>query len=366
MDFRTLSPMRHGHALSLLMALLLTTSLLAAPPTAFDLAPLPDYQPGVEGLHGVVRIHDSELTEPLVHLWQDRFLKLNPLVRYDEYTVPAWFNGLYAGTADVCVAGRGVYLSELKGFQRQFGYCPLEITVATGGFDKRKGNTPGVIFFVHKDNPLKGLTLDQLDGIFGAQRSGGWVNGRWTTASARGPEKNLRTWGQLGLTGEWTNRPIHLFGLDATLSGWSGLIQQVVFKGGDKWNPALREIVRGGTEVPADAKIVSGVAEDPAAIGFSFMRVVEANPGVRALPLARTADESFIAPTNETFFDRTYPLVNSVYVYLNRPPGKPLAPRLKEFLRFILSRKGQEAVAEDGMYLPLNDQAIQAELKKLD
>jgi phosphate transport system substrate-binding protein len=349
--------------------LLFAVALALAPNTradGFDLVGLPAYAAQTPNVHGVVRIHDSELTQPLVHLWQDRFLKLHPLVRYKEYTVPAWFNGLCADTADLALAGRRAYLTELKAFESVHGYPVTEIVFATGGFDKRKGNTPGVIIFVHKDNPLAGLTLDQLDGILGAERSGGWVATKWTTAAARGPEKNIRTWGQLGLTGEWADQPISIFGIDATLSGWSGLIQQVVFKGGDKWNPAIHEIVRGGTEVPADAQIVSGVAADRYAIGFSFMRVVEQNPGVKPLALARTAGQRGVAPTEASFHDRSYPLATSLYIYLDRPPGQPLPPRLKEFLAFVLSREGQQAVAEDGMYIPLSPAAAQVELKKLD
>ncbi len=329
-------------------------------------AELPPYVAGTPNVHGVVRIHDSELTQHLTHLWQDRFLKLHPLVRYDEYTVPAWFNGLCAGTADLAFAGRRAYLGELKAFEAIYGYPPLEITFATGGFNRGKGNTPGVIIFVHKDNPLAALTLDQLDGILGAQRSGGWVGTKWTTAVARGPEKNLRTWGQLGLTGEWADQPISIFGIDATLSGWSGLIQQVVFKGGDKWNPVIHEIVRGGTEVPADAQIVAGVAQDRHAIGFSFMRVVEQNPGVKPLAIAPASDAAPVAPTAQSFADRSYPLVTSLYIYLNHPPGRPLPPRLKEFLSFVLSREGQQAVADDGMYIPLDPVTLAAERKKLE
>ncbi|MFI5356618.1 MAG: PstS family phosphate ABC transporter substrate-binding protein, partial [Opitutales bacterium] len=350
--------------------LALATALVAWTPLAgaehFDLSSLPAYAADTPNVHGVVRIHDSELTQHLVHLWQDRFLKRHPLVRYDEYTVPAWFNGLCADTADLAIAGRRAYLTELKAFEAIYGYPVTEIVFATGGFDRGKGNTPGVIIFTHKDNPLNGLTLDQLDGILGAERSGGWVGTKWTTAVARGPEKNIRNWGQLGLTGEWTDQPIHIFGIDATLSGWSGLIQQVVFKGGDKWNPVIHEIVRGGTEVPADAQIVAGVAQDRYAIGFSFMRVVEQNSGVKPLALAPTSTGPMVAPTEASFRDRTYPLATSLYIYLNRPPGKPLPPRLKEFLSFVLSREGQQAVADDGMYLPLNPAAAATERKKLE
>lgn len=332
---------------------------------AFDLSALPAYAAG-QSVHGVVRIHDSELSQALVHLWMDRFLKLHPLVRYAEYTVPTWFSGLGADTADLAIAGRRAYRTDLKALESIWGFPPLEIVVATGGFNLRKGNTPGVIVFAHRDNPVAGLTLEQLDGIFGAERTGGWQGTTWSTAPARGPEKNLRTWGQVGLPGDWAPQPISLYGIDATLSGWSGLIQSLVFHGGTKWNPAVREFVRGGAEVPADEQLVAGVAGDRFGLGFSFMRVVEKNPQVRPVPIARAAGEPFVAPTNATFFDRSYPLVTSIYIYLKRVPGQPLSPRLKEFLRFILSREGQTAVAEEGMYIPLNAEMVTAERRKLE
>ena len=332
----------------------------------FDLSRVPAYAPAASNVHGVIRIHDTELSQHLVHLWQDAFLKLHPLIRYSEYSVPAWFSGLGADTADLAVAGRRAYRADLKALEGIWGFPPLEIVVATGGFNLRKGNTPGAIIFVHRDNPLAGLTLAQLDGIFGAQRTGGWDGTRWTTKPARGAEGNIRTWGQLGLGGEWTDKPISLYGIDATLSGWSALIQNVAFQGGTKWNPTIREFVRGGAETPADEQLVAGVAGDRYGIGFSFMRIVEKNPGVKPLALAREAGGPMVAPTNESFFDRSYPLVNSIYIYLKRPPGQPVPARLREFLRFVLSREGQQAVVEDGMYLPLNAETVQAERKKLD
>lgn len=349
--------------------MLMVGGLKAAPPVAppaFDLTALTAYELPRALVHGVVRIHDTELTQHLVHLWQDRFLTLHPLVRYAEYTVPAWFSGLCAGTADFAVTGHAAWRSDLKAFESIYGYPPLEIMFATGGFNRRKGNTPGVIIFVHRDNPLAGLTLEQLDGILGAERTGGWVGIKWSTKSARGPEKNIRTWGQLGLKGAWAEQPIRIFGIDATLSGWSGLLQQEIFKGGDKWNPAIQELVRGGAEIPADTQIVNGVAQDRFALGFSFMRVVELNPQVKPLALAVNATSPLIALTEETFHARTYPLVTAVYFYLNRPPGQPVPPRLKEFLTYVLSREGQQAVAEDGMFIPLTAGAAAEQLKKLE
>ncbi len=331
---------------------------------AYDLDSLPSCARDAE-VHGVIRIHGNELVQHLVHLWEDGFLKSHPLVRFSDYLVPNGLNGLCAGTADMALMGHAAWRSDLREFEGIYGYDMLEIMFATGGFDRGKGNTPAPVFFVNRANPLSGLTLRQLDGIFGAERTGGWQGATWSTACARGPEADLRTWGQLGLTGAWAQRPIHLYGFDATLSGWSGLIQQVVFHGGDKWNPALQEMVRGGSEIPADRQIVEAVARDPDAIGFNFMSRIEEDPDVKPLAVARHAGGPLVPATAETIYRRTYPLVNAVFIYVNRPPGQPLAPRLREFLTYILDREGQRDVAADGMYYPLTPEAARAERAKL-
>ena len=363
-------------------AFLLALELLATLAFAndFDLDSLPIYKwvPGPEyerGKHchndvcdgewGVIRIHGTELQQHLVHLWQDEFLKLHPNIRFADYFVPSGFSGLTAGTADINVMGHSAWRSDLKAFEEVYGYPPFEIMFATGGFNLGKGNTPGVIVFVNKENPISGLTLKQLDGIFGAERSGGWKGSTWSTEAARSAKENIRTWGRLGLSGEWANQPIHLYGIDATLSNWSDLIQRVVFKGGDKWNPALKEMVRGGSKAPADVQIVSAVANDKYAIGFNLMRVVEKEPKVKALAIAASEGGPFIPPTRETMYRRTYPLSNAVYIYINRAPGKPISPRVKEFLTYILSRQGQKSVVDDGMYLPLNPEAAREQREKL-
>ena len=360
--------------------LLLVSCAASAAAADFDLASLPPYhwQPGPEyerGKHchndrcdgewGVIRIHGTELNQHLVHLWEDGFLKLHPNIRFGDYFVPSGFSGLTAGTADINVMGHSAWRSDLKAFEGVYGYPPLEVMFATGGFNRGKGNTPGVIFFVNRENPISRLTVQQLDGIFGAQRTGGWKGSRWSTEPARGAEANIRTWGQLGLTGDWAEQQIHLYGIDATLSNWSDLIQRVVFKGGDKWNPALKEMVRGGSKAPADAQIVSAVANDKYGIGFNLMRVVEQEPKVKPLAIATTVEGPYIAPTEETMYRRTYPLTNAVYIYINRPPGKPISPRIREFLNYILSREGQQSVVDDGLYLPLNPEAAREEREKL-
>ncbi len=330
-------------------------------------AELPKYNNHDDGdhLHGLIRIHGTELTQHLIHLWEDGFLKQHPLARFEDKLWPTGFSGLAEDTADVNVMGHGAWYSDLKALEAQWGYDPQEVQFATGGFNLRKGNTPATIFFVNRNNPLHGLTIDQIDGIFGAARSGGWNGTKWDTSFARGPEKNIRTWGQAGLTGEWADKPIHVYGLDATLSNWSKMIQDIAFHGGDKWNEQMQEIVRGGVEMPADAEIVADVAADKYAIGFNLARVVQANPRVRPLPIAAKRGEPFVEASDQTCYDFTYPFVNKVVFYVNHPPGKPIRPVIKAFLTYVLSREGQQAVIEDGMYIPLNPELSAAEIAKL-
>jgi phosphate transport system substrate-binding protein len=351
------------------LVLLLLASLVAprAAAAEFDLSKLPPYKPEAR-VHGIIRIWGHDVLE-LVHAWEEAFKKLHYESRFDDYllTTPVAFSGLVAGNADIGYMGHSWWRSDLKGFEAVYGYLPLEIKFAQGSFNEPKGSTPSPVFFVHKDNPLTGLTLEQLDGIFGAERTGGWKGTKWTTDAARGPEKNIRTWGQLGLTGEWANKPIHPFGLDGVLSNWSDLIHKVVFKGGTKWNPAMKEIVRGGVETPADVQLVQAVHNDRYAIAFSFQKVVdEAKLNVRVLPLAKNAGGPYVMPSAQTVHDNTYPMNNAPWLYVNRPPGKPLSPRIKEFLRFVLSREGQQLVAKDRTWIPLSAESAAQELKKLN
>lgn len=371
------SPSRRWPQAALWSGLALAFVSAAARSQGYDLKSLPVYTPQevqdpghchgavCHGVWGVIRISGTELTQHLIHLWEDDFLQRNPNIRFGDYFVPSGFAGLATGTADICVIGHAAWRSDLESFEETFGYPPLEIMFATGGFDKRKGNAPGVIIFVNRENPISRLTIKQVDGIFGAERSGGWQGTKWSTDSARSAADNIRTWGQLGLKGEWSDRPIHVYGLDHTLSNWSELIQRVAFQGGDKWNPEMKEFVRGGTEVPADVQLVNAVAGDRYAIGFDLMRVIEKNPAVKPLALSAGEGKPYIEPTQETMYRRTYPLSNAVYIYINRPPGSPISPRVKEFLTYILSRQGQRDVVSDGMFIPLNPEIDREQLEKL-
>ncbi|MBX3749941.1 MAG: hypothetical protein KF897_07630 [Opitutaceae bacterium] len=341
-------------------------------PARYDLSALPPYVKS-QRVTGILRIYGTPLEE-LVGKLAGAFRAQHGQVRLHAYLINTSqaFAGLVTGEADIGLMGHRQWRNGFQAFERQFGYAPLEIKIATGSYDDPIGTTPGLMFIVNQRNPLAGLTLAQIDGIYGAQRTGGWVNRQWTAAAARGPESNLRTWGQLGLTGEWTDRPIRLYGSDVTLSNWADLIEREAFQGGTKWNPALNEAPRADIGTKAKGKtrdqlILEAVENDPYAIGFIFQRVINANRGyVRVLPLARTADQPFVTPSAQSFLDGSYPLRNAAYVYLNRRPGQPLGAREREFVRFILSREGQQIIADNRLFIPLDAAQVQAELAKLE
>ncbi len=340
-------------------------------PVRYDLSALPSYAK-TQRVTGVLRIYGTPL-EDLVGKLGNAFRGYHGQVRLNAYLINTSqaFAGLVTGSADIGLMGHRQWRNGFQAFQAQFGYAPLEIRFASGSYDDPQGTTPGLMFIVNKNNPLAGLTLEQIDGIYGAQRSGGWVNGQWSPAPARGPEKNLRTWGQLGLTGEWADRTIRLYGSDVTLSNWADLIERECFHGGTKWNPALNEAPRADIGTKAQGKtrdqlILEAVENDPAAIGFIFQRVINANHGnVRVLPLAMKSGDRLITPSAQTFFDGSYPLHNGAYLYLNRAPGQLLGAREAEFVKFILSREGQQLIAESRLFVPLSAEQAKTELAKL-
>ena len=357
------------------LAGLTIAALAAAPPytpATYDLSALPPYKPEQMAL-GVVRIYGTPL-ESLVGNWAAGFRAKQGHVRLNAYLINTSqaFAGLVTEKADIGLMGHRTWHASQMAFKKTFGYEPLEIRFATGSFDDPEGSTPGLMFVVHPSNPLAKLTLEQIDGIFCAQRTGGWDGTNWSTAAARGPEKNIRTWGQLGLTGEWADKPIHPHGSDVTLSNWADLIEREACRGGKKWNPALIEGPRADIGLKAhgktrDQEIIEGVQNDPLAIGFMFQRVINAaHSDVKVLPLARTAAGPYVTPSAQSFFDGSYPMHNGPYLYLNRKPGQPLAARDKEFVRFVLSREGQKIVADSRIFIPLSAEQIAIELKKLD
>jgi phosphate transport system substrate-binding protein len=189
---------------------------------------------------------------------------------------------------------------------------------------------------------------------------------------ARGPGENIRTWGQLGLTGEWADKTIDTYGYAP--SGMSAFFELHVFQGGTKWNPNYREYVEtGGREVAAGElgpavsiqHMLGELARNKYGIAYTGMQYGRKITEIKPVSLAIREGDPYIEPTKQNFQNRSYPLARSIFMFLNRSPGKPMDPKLDEFLHYILSRQGQQDVAQSGSYLPLTAGAIRDQLDKL-
>jgi phosphate transport system substrate-binding protein len=337
----------------------------------WDLSSLPAYQPQ-QKVSGVIRNFGSDFGG-LVKVWESGFQKYQPGIQFDD-TLPtsdAALGGLVSGVADLAPSGRELIINEYLSFYETFNYNPLEITIASGSYDV-KGMSWGLVVFVNKENPITKLTMKQLDGIFGAERTGGWKGLIWSPEIARSSAENIRTWGQLGLTGEWSDKPIDTYGYAP--SGMSSFFERKVFHGGTKWNSNYREYVEtGGREVAAGDRgpwvsiqhMLSELAKNKYGIAYTGMQYGRKVAEIKPLALGAEDAGPYVEPTKENFQNRTYPLARSIFMYVNRAPGKQIDPKLEEFLRYILSREGQQDVARSGSYLPLTADAVRDQRQKL-
>ncbi len=340
------------------------------PADKFDLSGLPSYQPE-EKVSGTLRIWGNNYLADsgLAQVWEDEFRKFQPDVKieWNLKSAATAVGALWSGAADIGVTGRGILWSERLAFQRQYSYDVTEVVSTTGSYNVA-GWSNALGIFVHKDNPIVRLTYAQLDGIFGAAREGGWGSDfEWHRDVARGPEKNIRTWGQLGLTGEWKNKPINPYGLNLRYEQ-SLRIANPILKGSDKWNESIKLFANftdaNGKLITAAQQVMERLDHDKYGIGYGG--VMNLTPQTRSIPIAEKDSGPFVPLTLESVHDRIYPLIGETYFYLNRKPGARLEPRIREFVRYILSRQGQQAVARDGKYLPLTAAALVEQRKKLD
>jgi phosphate transport system substrate-binding protein len=334
----------------------------------WDLSGLPNYKPQ-QIVAGTIRewgsnyFADSDLNE----YWETEFHKWEPDVKFDVHmrTALEAAPALATGVADLA-ACRLFTFSEEELYERAFNHEPLRILIATGSYDV-PGWSPALAVVTNKDNPISQLTLQQLDGIFGAARSGGYQGTTWHPEAGRTAAEDIRTWGQLGLTGKWKNAPIHVYGLNLEY-GMARDFQQMVFQGGDKWAESLQEYANyagpDGTLKIAAEQLMVDLSKDPYGIGYSGVMFL--TPQTKTLALADKPGSLFVPLTIENVQNRTYPLLLEVYFYLDRVPGHAVDPKLKEFLRFVLSRQGQEAIARDGKFLPLTKEAVEEQLRKLE
>jgi phosphate transport system substrate-binding protein len=279
---------------------------------------MPLYEP-VAGLSGKITSIGESTTTNLVARAAAEFRRMHPDVTLQITTSLTSIgpSALLDGRADIVPMSRPLTPEEVQDFATKYGYPPTEIKVAADA----------LAIYVEKRNPVAGLTLGQLDGIFSrTQRRGG---------------SSIETWGQLGLAGEWTDRPITLYGYGPE-DGAHQIFKQQVLDGG-AFRLSLR--VEGG-----GSSIVQGVAADPGAIGCASIFFTAKR--VRAVPLAG-ADGRFYAPTEENIHSRKYPLIRFLYICVNKPTRQSLSGPAAEFFRFLLSREGQQVVT-DGGNIPLD------------
>jgi phosphate transport system substrate-binding protein len=360
----------------LLLAALAAGAATTASAREWDLKSLPHYQPQ-QKVGGTIRMSGAAMSG-LIVAWEEAFKKYHPDILFanDLPSSDVALAAMIVGSADIAPCGREPNLVEVLGFTEKYLHDVLPIVVGSGAWTalKGQGSSWSPVIFVSKDNPLTKLTMKQLDGIFGAERTGGYEANsvRYVPGSARGPEGDIRTWGQLGLTGEWQDKPIQTYGYADT--GMRHFFELRVFHGGDKFNPNYKEYVETGTKMVPESSGVGSrdmlvtLSHDKYGIGWSGLGQVNLIPGVnlKAVALAQADAGPYFEPTELNFQTHEYPLSRNVFMYINRPPGMPVEPKLKEFLWFVLSQEGQDILTHTGLHLPLTQQNLLAQRKKLE
>lgn len=305
---------------------------------------LTPYAPTIK-VEGTLRSIGADTMEDLTRAWNAGFAKFHPGVtltmeaKASGTAVP----GLTAGTGDVGPCAREVLPPELEPFQKKFGYAPFAVRVASGSY-RTPGKTHAIAFLVNRDNPIQHLTFEQIESLYAAN-----------------PTKPAITkWGQLGLTGEWADKPVVLWGLIRP-NGIAQFISQRTLHDKD-YKAGINERTTVGSLAALDA-VAQGVAADKYAIGYGgFGNLID---GVKAVALSETSGGTPVRGTFNEVVQHKYPLSRYIYIYVNRAPGKPLDPKIKEYLEYILSKEGQDAVVKEGVFLPLTAAMVKAERARL-
>lgn len=285
-----------------------------------------------EPVEGNLNSIGSDTLNNLMTLWSEEFSRQYPAVKIQvegkgSSTAPP---ALIANTAQLAPMSREMKGTEIDAFEKKFGYKPTQVRVAVDA----------LAVFVNKDNPIMGLTLQQVDAIF-------------SRSLRRGASDILKTWGDVGLSGEWAKVPISLYGRNSA-SGTYGFFKEAVIQEGD-----FLDRVK---EQPGSASVVQGVATDRTSIGYSGIGYMTSS--VRALPLDDGSGNGFVEPSPESVYSGEYALARFLYVYINKAPGQKIDSLTLEFLSLVLSRQGQEIVVKDGYY-PLPGIVVAEELEKL-
>lgn len=306
------------------------SSMVALAATEVDAA-LPDYA-SASGVSGNLSSVGSDTLANLMTLWGEDFKRIYPNVNIQiqaagSSTAPP---ALTEGTSNIGPMSRKMKDKEIEAFETKYGYKPTAIPVAIDA----------LAVFVHKDNPIKGMTMAQVDAVFSSTHKCGHAD-------------NVETWGGLGMDGAWVARDIQMFGRNS-VSGTYGYFKEEALCKGDFKN--------GVNEQPGSASVVQSVSTSINGIGYSGIGYKTSS--VRAIALAKDGKSGFVDATAENATAGTYPLSRFLYVYVNKAPNKPLAPLDREFVKLVLSKQGQEVVVKDG-YIPLPASVVEKIRAKL-
>ncbi|PIE41039.1 MAG: phosphate-binding protein [Gammaproteobacteria bacterium] len=291
---------------------------------------LPSYTK-TTGISGNLSSVGSDTLANLMTFWAEDFKKNYPNVAIQiqaagSSTAPP---ALSEGTSNFGPMSRKMKDKEIEAFEKKYGYKPTAVPVAIDA----------LAVFVNKDNPIKGLTMKQVDAIFSSTRK-------------CGGKADISNWGQLGVSGSLASKGVQLYGRNS-VSGTYGYFKKKALCKGDFKNNV--------NEQPGSASVVQSVATSINGIGYSGIGYKTSS--VRALPLAKK-EGKFVEASPETALDGSYPLARALYMYVNKSPSKPLSPLEREFIKLVLSKQGQEIVVKDG-YIPLPAKTAAKTLKSL-
>lgn len=291
---------------------------------------LPSYTK-TSGVSGNLSSVGSDSLANLMTLWAEEFKKEYPNVNIQiqaagSSTAPP---AMTEGTANIGPMSRAMKDSEIQAFEEKYGYKPTEVPVAIDA----------LAVFVHKDNPIKSLDMAQVDAIFSSTRLCGGAT-------------DIKTWGDVGMTGEWATKPIQLFGRNSVSGTYGYFKEEALCKGDYKSNV---------NEQPGSASVVQSISSTINAIGYSGIGYKTSS--VKTVALSKKGGENFDA-SEENALTGKYPLARFFYVYVNKAPNKPLSPLDAEFIKLVLSKQGQEVVVKDG-YIPLPSKVAAKTLKEL-
>lgn len=311
-------------ALGLTLASLMSTSSMAVDKD------LPTYEK-TSGISGNLSSVGSDTLANMMTFWAEEFKRLYPNVNIQiqaagSSTAPP---ALTEGTSNFGPMSRQMKSKEIEAFEKRFGYKPTPIPVAIDA----------LAVFVHKDNPIKGLTISEVDAIFSSNRKCGGA-------------QNIDRWGDLGLTGQWAAKDVQLFGRNS-VSGTYGYFKKKALCKGDFKNNV--------NEQPGSASVVQSISSSLNGIGYSGIGYKTS--GVRAVALAKKGN-NYVEANMDNAVNGKYPLSRFLFVYVNKHPNKPLSPMETEFVKMVLSQTGQKIVEKDG-YIPLPAKVVEKQMKKL-